>query len=483
MHDDKINDKIINKRIRQNYQFYLLYFAIFAFVMSIKPTIPKGSRDFTSDVMYRREFIFENVKAIFKNYGYSPIETPAMENLETLTGKYGDEGDRLIFKVLNSGDFLSSVELDGSMSSKLLTKRIAKKALRYDLTVPFARFVVQNQDKITFPFKRYQMQNVWRADRPQKGRFREFFQCDVDIVGTKSLLSEVELIQLTDDVFSSLNIPNIEININNRKVLVAMVDIMGANNYFNDIVIALDKIDKIGFDNVKSEIINKGVSVDACKIMEQFLLCNTISELELLLVKSEMGIEGVKELKFIFDNIEKIGLKSSIIKFNISLARGLDYYTGCIFEVISKDLDIGSIAGGGRYDDLTSVFGKKDLSGLGISFGIDRIFLVMEQLNLFDDQIKKQTSVMFVNFGEQEALQCLPMLSKLRSNGIRSEIYPDCFKIKKQMSYANNKEIDFVIMYGEDEISQGLLNIKNMSDGSQENIDIDSFMKQILNHV
>ena len=447
--------------------------------MRIKPSIPKGTRDFTSEVMFRREFIFENVKSIFKSYGYSPIETPAMENIQTLTGKYGDEGDRLIFKVLNSGDYLKDIQLDENVTSKNISNKIASKALRYDLTVPFARFVVQNQEKLTFPFKRYQMQNVWRADRPQKGRFREFFQCDVDIVGSDSLLSEIELIQLTDDVFTSLNIPNVKIFINNRKVLVAMVNKMLAKEYFNDIVIALDKIDKIGLDNVKKEIIAKGVTKQSCEILDDFVNCKSIADLETLLSDSDSSKNGLDDLKFIFDSVNKIGLKSCEIVFNITLARGLDYYTGCIFEVITKELKIGSIAGGGRYDNLTSVFGNNQLSGLGISFGIDRIYLVMEELGLFNDQIDKDTSVMFINFGKEEAVECLPIIQKLRKVGIISEIYPDSTKIKKQMTYANNKSFDYVVMIGEDEIKTGLISVKDMSNGLQENVTINDFIKKL----
>ena len=447
--------------------------------MRIKPSIPKGTRDFTPDIMFRREFIFKNVKSIFKNYGYSQIETPAMENIQTLTGKYGDEGDRLIFKVLNSGDYLKDIEIDENFSSKTLASKITSKALRYDLTVPFARLVVQNQEKLTFPFKRYQMQNVWRADKPQKGRFREFFQCDVDIVGSNSLLSEVELIQLTDDVFTSLCIPNVKIFINNRKVLVAMIDKMQSSEYFSDIVIALDKIDKIGIDNVKKEIMSKGVTLESCDVLNDFIKCNSIADLENLLSDSDSSSNGLDELKFIFDSISKLELKSCEIIFNITLARGLDYYTGCIFEVVTKDLNIGSIAGGGRYDDLTSVFGNNQLSGLGISFGIDRIYLVMEELGLFDIQIDKDPSVMFINFGNVEALECLPILQELRTSGIISEIYPDPTKIKKQMSYANNKSFDFVVMYGENERKRGLISVKNMATGQQEDLSVNDFIKKL----
>ncbi|KRO53015.1 MAG: histidine--tRNA ligase, partial [Cryomorphaceae bacterium BACL11 MAG-121001-bin54] len=364
-----------------------------------KPSIPKGMRDFNSDVMFRRNYIFETVKTAFECYGYAPIETPAMENIETLTGKYGDEGDRLIFKVLNSGDYLSKADLDTGTSSKDLTKQISEKALRYDLTVPFARFVVQNRNELTFPFKRYQMQNVWRADRPQKGRYREFFQCDADVIGTDSLLCEVELIQLYDAVFSRLKIPNVAICINNRKVLSGMVELMGAADLFDTVVIILDKLSAIGLDKVKEELLLKGVKSEALSILDTFLNTKNVADLSSLLQKSDIGKKGLKELQFVMDSIAKLGLQSANLVFDITLARGLDYYTGCILEVKANDVQIGSIGGGGRYDDLTSNFGLKDISGVGISFGIDRIYLVMEELGLFPKDIGLSTQVMFTNFG------------------------------------------------------------------------------------
>ncbi|MBT5615549.1 MAG: histidine--tRNA ligase, partial [Flavobacteriales bacterium] len=332
-----------------------------------KPTIPKGMRDFGSEVMFRRNYIFETVKRAFESYGYAPIETPTMENIQTLTGKYGDEGDRLIFKVLNSGDYLSKAQIDENTDSKSLTKQIVEKALRYDLTVPFARFVVQNRNDITFPFKRYQMQNVWRADRPQKGRYREFYQCDADVIGTDSLLCEVELVQLYDDVFTKLNIPNVDIYINNRKVLSGMVELMGASDLFDDVVIALDKLDKIGIDKVKEEMESKGVKKEALSILDTFLNTKNVSDLFSLLENSVIGKKGLEELQFVINNVEKIGLQSANLIFDITLARGLNYYTGCILEVKENDVAIGSIGGGGRYDDLTSIFGLKDVSGVGIS--------------------------------------------------------------------------------------------------------------------
>ncbi|MBT6013732.1 MAG: histidine--tRNA ligase [Flavobacteriales bacterium] len=447
--------------------------------MTTKASTPKGMRDFSPSVMFRRNYIFSVVKSAFEKYGFSPIETPAMENLETLTGKYGDEGDRLIFKVLNSGDFLSKTNCDANSTSKDLTKQISDKALRYDLTVPFARYVVQNRNDITFPFKRYQMQNVWRADRPQKGRFREFFQCDADIIGTKSLISEIELVQLSDEVFTSLNIPNIEICINNRKVLNGMVEIMGCPELFNNIVIVLDKLDRIGIDKVKEEMKSEGVSEEGILVLEKFLSYSDISELSDLLKQSEIGTQGVKELQFISENISKLGLKTLQLKFDITLARGIDYYTGCIFEVKQNDIKIGSVGGGGRYDNLTSVFGLDDVSGVGISFGIDRIYMVMEELNCFPENIDQNTRVMFANFGKKESVFCLGLLKQLRENGISSELYPTSVKMKKQMSYADKKGVEFVVMIGENEMESNTITIKNMKLGTHEESTITEFISKI----
>ena len=451
----------------------------FKIKMVTKATTPKGMRDFSPSVMFRRNYIFSVVKSVFEKYAFSPIETPAMENLETLTGKYGDEGDRLIFKVLNSGDFLSKATMDENSTSQSVTKQISEKALRYDLTVPFARYVVQNRNDITFPFKRYQIQNVWRADRPQKGRYREFFQCDADVIGTKSLLSEIELVQLYDEVFDTLKIPNIEICINNRKVLSGMVEVMNSKELFNDIVIALDKLDKIGIEKVKQEMKVKGVSDEALLIMEKFLSVVEISELNSLLSSSEIGTKGVEELEFVFENIEKLGLKTSTLKFDITLARGIDYYTGCILEVVQKDVQIGSIGGGGRYDNLTAVFGLDDVSGVGVSFGLDRIYIVMEELNIFPENIDQNTRVMFTNFGEEESIYCLSLLKQLRDNGISSELYPSNSKMKKQMSYADKKGVEFVIMIGENEMESNTITIKNMKLGTQESSTISEFITKI----
>ncbi len=446
--------------------YYILRY-LQTIMSNTKPSIPKGMRDFTSEVMFRRNYIFETVKSAFECYGYAPIETPAMENVKTLTGKYGDEGDRLIFKVLNSGDYLSKANLDENTDSKSLTKQIVEKALRFDLTVPFARFVVQNRNDITFPFKRYQMQNVWRADRPQKGRYREFYQCDADVIGTESLICEVELVQLYDDVFTKLNIPNVDICINNRKVLSGMVELMGATDLFDQIVITLDKLDKIGIDKVKEEMESNGVKKEALSILDTFLNTKNVGDLFSLLENSLIGKKGLEELKFVIDNVTKLGLQSANLVFDITLARGLNYYTGCILEVKANDVQIGSIGGGGRYDDLTSNFGLKDVSGVGVSFGIDRIYLVMEELALFPDNIDVSTKVMFANFGDDEAAFCLPLLKQLRAAGISSELYPTSTKMKKQMTYANNKGVQFVIMVGEDEMESGILSIKNMESGEQ----------------
>jgi len=445
-----------------------------------KPSIPKGMRDFTSEVMFRRNYIFETVKSAFECYGYAPIETPAMENVKTLTGKYGDEGDRLIFKVLNSGDYLSKVNLDENTDSKSLTKQIVEKALRFDLTVPFARFVVQNRNDITFPFKRYQMQNVWRADRPQKGRYREFYQCDADVIGTESLLCEVELVQLYDDVFTKLNIPNVDICINNRKVLSGMVELMGATDLFDQIVIALDKLDKIGIDKVKEEMESKGVKKEALSILDAFLNTKNVGDLFSLLENSLTGKKGLEELQFVIDNVTELGLQSANLVFDITLARGLNYYTGCILEVKANEVQIGSIGGGGRYDDLTSNFGLNDVSGVGISFGIDRIYLVMEELALFPNNIDVSTKVMFANFGDDEAAFCLPLLKQLRAAGISSELYPSNAKMKKQMTYANSKGVLFVIIVGEDEMESGILSIKNMESGEQSNFNITDLIKKLF---
>ena len=439
----------------------------------------KGMRDFSSSVMFRRNYIFSVIKTIFEKYGFSPIETPAMESLETLSGKYGDEGDKLIFKVLNSGDFLSKIELDNNITSNTLSKQISQKALRYDLTVPLARYVVKNRNDIIFPFKRYQIQNVWRADRPQRGRFREFFQCDADIIGTNSLISEIELIQLYDEIFSRLSIPNINICINNRKVLIGMVEVMNASSLFNEIVIILDKLDKIGLEKVKKEISSLGISGESIEILNKFLSFKKITELKELLFSSKIGLQGIEELEFIFNNLENLGLKTSKLKFDITLARGIDYYTGCILEVKQSNVNIGSLGGGGRYDDLTSLFGLNDVSGVGVSFGVDRIFIVMDELNLFPLDVDKTIRVLITNFGEEEQVFCLDILKKLRNEGISSELYPSISKMKKQMNYADKRGVEFVLIIGEDEMENGKIGVKEMSTGKQREMELSEFINEL----
>jgi len=462
---------------------YYIYHICKIIMSKNKPTIPKGMRDFTSDIMFRRNYIFEVTRKIFEKYGYAPIETPAMENLSTLSGKYGDEGDRLIFKILNSGDYLSKSTYSESIDSKSLTKQISEKALRYDLTVPFARFVVQNRNNIIFPFKRYQMQNVWRADKPQKGRYREFFQCDADVVGTDSLLCEVELIQLYDEVFTDLKVPNIEICLNNRKILSGMIELMGESDRFDDIVIILDKLNNIGIEKLIIQMKEKGLSDQSIIILQNFLKVKKIKDLSDLLKNSSVGMKGVEELLFVMNSVNNVGLKSADLKFDITLARGLDYYTGCIIEVKNKDVKIGSLGGGGRYDDLTTIFGMPDISGVGISFGIDRIYIVMEELKLFPDNIETITKVMFVNFGNKESQFCLSLLKKLRDNGISAELYPKADKMKKQMNYANNKGVKFVVLIGENEMDSSLLSVKNMQTGNQFTLSIEDFIKQNIQDV
>jgi histidyl-tRNA synthetase len=458
--------------------YYILRY-LQTIMSNTKPSIPKGMRDFNSDVMQKRNYIFETVQSAFERYGYAPIETPAMENIGTLTGKYGDEGDRLIFKVLNSGDYLSKATLNDDTTSKSLTKQISEKALRYDLTVPFARFVVQNRNEITFPFKRYQMQNVWRADRPQKGRYREFYQCDADVIGTDSLLCEVELVQLYDDVFSKLNIPNVNICINNRKILSGMIELMGATEIFDDVVIIIDKLDKIGIEKVKEEIQSKGVKESSLNILDTFLNAKNIDDLVALLGQSEVGKKGLGELQFVMQKINELGLESANLVFDITLVRGLNYYTGCILEVKANDVQIGSIGGGGRYDDLTSNFGLKDISGVGISFGLDRIYLVLEELGLFPKDITISITIMFANFGATESSYCLPLLKQLRSAGISSELYPQKAKMKKQMNYANTKGVQFVVLVGENEMESGLLTVKDMNTGVESELNISELIKQL----
>ena len=449
--------------------------------MAQKPSTPKGTRDFSPEVMLKRNYIMKVIKNAFQTFGYLPIETPSMENSSTLMGKYGEEGDRLIFKILNSGDYLKKVDLNSDLDAKKMIPKISDKALRYDLTVPFARYVVQNQNDITFPFKRYQIQPVWRADRPQKGRFREFYQCDADVVGSRSLLYEVEFIQLYDKVFSELKVPTV-IKLNNRKVLSGIAEIIGAEDKLIDMTVAIDKLDKIGLDLVKEEMLQKGISDSAIKKIEPILnmegdAVKKIATMRRVLADSDIGIEGVNEVQTVINKVLNLGLESADLDFDLTLARGLNYYTGSIFEVEAKGVKMGSIGGGGRYDDLTGVFGLKDLPGIGISFGLDRIYLVLEELDVLPSLDADFTQVLFVNFGDKEADYCLNVLSELRKAGINSELYPDSAKMKKQMNYANKKSIPYVVLIGEDEMNSGLLKVKNMKDGLQSNFNLADFIK------
>lgn len=456
---------------------------------SAKPSIPKGTRDFSPIEMAKRNHIFDTIKSVFKTYGYQPIETPAMENLSTLLGKYGEEGDKLLFKILNSGDFTKGIEPSSVTSSNAnaLSAIICEKGLRYDLTVPFARFVVQYQNDITFPFKRYQIQPVWRADRPQKGRYREFYQCDVDVIGSNSLLNEVELILIIDEVFRKLGVSN-TIKLNNRKILSGMVEVVGEAERLIDITVAIDKIDKIGIEAVNRELIDKGVSQKAVDQLQPIILLQgtNTKKLDLLssvLATSEVGLAGIAEMRTIFKNLETIEGLTTTVELDLSLARGLNYYTGSIFEVKANDMEMGSICGGGRYDDLTGIFGLKNVSGVGVSFGADRIYDVMLHLNLFPESLLATSQVMFANFGDKEAVFCLPIIHKLRSLGISSELYPDSAKMKKQFDYANKKNIQFVAIVGELEMQNGQVSIKNMTTGEQETIkiqDIQNFLQKEL---
>lgn len=448
-----------------------------------KPSVPKGTRDFSPVEMVKRNFIFDTIKDVFKRFGYLPIETPSMENLSTLMGKYGEEGDKLLFKILNSGDYLSKVKSNLSeVQSNKLTTEISEKGLRYDLTVPFARFVVQHRSDITFPFKRYQIQPVWRADRPQKGRYREFYQCDVDVIGSDSLLNEVELIQIIDKVFEKLNI-KADIKLNNRKILLGIAETIGAPDKFIDITVAIDKLDKIGLEKVNEELLSKGISQDAIKKLKPiFDLSGTNDEklqsLKEIVKDSETGLKGVEEVRTVLNYFNTLSLNIDL-ELDLTLARGLNYYTGAIFEVKAKDVEIGSICGGGRYDDLTGIFGLKDVSGVGVSFGADRIYDVMEQLDIFPKEIVASTKVMFVNFGEKEELYCLPLLQALRETAINAEIFPESAKMKKQMTYANNKNIPYVILVGNNEMQKGILTVKDMISGEQNELTFDELIKKL----
>ncbi|MCG6186684.1 histidine--tRNA ligase [Maribellus maritimus] len=450
--------------------------------MAQKPSIPKGTRDFSPIEMVKRNYIFDTIKDVFRLYGFQSIETPAMENLSTLMGKYGEEGDKLLFKILNSGDFVSKVsnEVYAEKDSVKLTSEISEKGLRYDLTVPFARFVVQYRNDITFPFKRYQIQPVWRADRPQKGRYREFYQCDVDVIGSNSLLNEMELVQIIDDVFAQLKI-NTVVKINNRKILAGIAEIIGENERIVDITVAIDKLEKIGLEKVNQELSEKGVSDEAIQKLQPILAlegssAEKITQLENVLAASEIGIKGVEEIKTLFGYVERLDLQTEV-ELDLTLARGLNYYTGAIFEVKAKDVAIGSICGGGRYDDLTGIFGLPDVSGVGVSFGAERIFDVLTQLDLFPQESLETTKVMFVNFGEKEEAYCLPVLAQLRKNNINAEIFPENAKMKKQMNYANKKDIPYVVLAGESEMNEGKFTLKNMESGEQKSVTAEELIK------
>lgn len=447
-----------------------------------KPSIPKGTRDFSPEEMAKRNYIFNTIREVYHLYGFQQIETPAMENLSTLMGKYGEEGDKLLFKILNSGDCFSGISCEELLEKNPVkfAAKACEKGLRYDLTVPFARFVVQHRNEISFPFKRYQIQPVWRADRPQKGRYREFYQCDGDVVGSDSLINEVELIQIMDEVFHRFGI-RVCIKMNNRKILSGIAEILGAADKIVDITVAIDKLDKIGLEKVNEELREKGLSEDAInKLQPVIMLSGTnrekIASLKNVLAASETGLKGIAEMEFILDRIEKLALRAEL-ELDLTLARGLNYYTGAIFEVKALDVQIGSITGGGRYDNLTGVFGMEGVSGVGISFGADRIFDVLNQLDLYPKDALQTTQLLFVNFGEkEEAYLLLPLVAQVRAAGIRTELYPESAKMKKQMGYADTKKIPYVAIVGETEMSEGKINVKNMITGEQQLLTVDELI-------
>ena len=450
-----------------------------------KPSIPKGTRDFSPLEMSKRNYIFETIRQVFALYGFKQIETPAMETLQTLLGKYGEEGDKLLFKVLNSGDYLSKIERDELLTSDSLhlASKLCEKGLRYDLTVPFARYVVMHRDGLQLPFKRYQIQPVWRADRPQKGRYREFYQCDADIVGSDSLLNEVELVQIMDTVFKRFGI-RVQIKINNRKILSGIAEYINEADKIVDIPVAIDKLDKIGLDNVNAELASAGISQDAIDKLQPIISLSgsNMEKLDVIagvLKDSEIGLKGIDELRYIFGVLEKLELENEV-QLDLTLARGLNYYTGAIFEVKALDVQIGSITGGGRYDNLTGIFGMPGLSGVGFSFGADRIFDVLNALNLYPENAMKGTQLLFINFGENETSYCMPIASKARSFGITTEIYPDAVKMKKQMAYANSNNINYVALAGENEIKENKVTLKNMATGEQKLVTADELISIII---
>ncbi len=455
--------------------------------MATKPRIAKGTRDFSAQQIAKREYIFGTIKSNFKAFGFAPIETPSFELSETLLGKYGEEGDRLIFKILNSGEKVKKADLQALEEGNLarFSNSLSEKALRYDLTVPFARYVVQYQNEITFPFKRYQIQPVWRADRPQRGRFQEFYQCDADVVGSNSLWQEVEFIQLYDAVFHDLKLDGVTIKMNNRKILAAIAERIGAQDKLIDFTVALDKLDKIGPDKVKEEMLQKGISSEGITTLEPLFNMTgnfdaQLNALKLLLETSEVGSAGISELEFISNAINDLGLKTATLKLDVTLARGLNYYTGAIFEVSAPSgVQMGSIGGGGRYDDLTSIFGLKGISGVGISFGLDRIALVMEELDLFPENHQQNTTVLFTNFGLNESLYAYKAIQDLRANGIVAELYPDASKLKKQITYANKCNIPFVVLVGDKEMGSNSFTLKDMTTGTQEVVDLQSLKSKL----
>jgi len=455
--------------------------------MAQKPTIPKGTRDFSPVEVSKRNYIFSTIKSQFQKFGFQPIETPSFENSDTLMGKYGEEGDRLIFKILNSGDFLKKVNDDAfaEKNSQAITPQISEKALRYDLTVPFARYVVQHQNDIEFPFKRYQIQPVWRADRPQKGRFREFYQCDADVVGSDSLWQEVEFVQLYDAVFTSLGLEGVTIKINNRKILSGFAEVIGESDKLIDFTVALDKLDKIGEEGVIKEMQTKGISAEAIKTITPIFsltgdFSTKIEGLKAILNSSEEGKKGIEELEFIQRAIEAMPLKTAKLDLDVTLARGLNYYTGAIFEVAApKNVKMGSIGGGGRYDDLTGIFGLKNMSGVGISFGLDRIYLVLEELGLFPASAEANTQIIFINFGEKEALYAMKAVRELRNQNVAAEMYPDAAKMKKQMNHANKRNIPFVVLAGTKEMEEERFTLKNMVSGEQSTVALEEMLNTI----
>ena len=456
--------------------------------MAQKPSIPKGTRDFLPAEVAKRNYIYSTIRKSFEVYGFSPIETPSFELSSTLLGKYGEEGDRLIFKILNSGEKVKKADLDALKEGNLarFSNSISEKALRYDLTVPFARFVVQHQNDLSFPFKRYQIQPVWRADRPQHGRYQEFHQCDADVVGSDSLLYEVDFVLLFDEVLSNLNIPDFTIKINNRKILSGIAEICGEADKIITITVAIDKLDKVGIEGVVKELSEKGVSETALeKIMPLFDISgNTdsrLSQMKEYLAKSEIGQEGIRELEFVLEKVNSLGVKSAKIEFDVTLARGLNYYTGAIFEVKANGVKMGSICGGGRYDDLTSVFGMKDMSGVGISFGADRIYDVITELDLFPDTVDNNLELLFVNFGENEQNYCLTLVKEIRSHGISCEIYPSAVKMKKQMKYANDRDVKNLALIGQNEIDANTILLKNMETGEQKSMLLEEVITLLKN--